>query len=254
LSQGLTKQEILKIVNRWIGVYGGYLGDFSYRTHADFYPEYCGLDIDPYSYEGTTRERFIEIVSGLEARDQAKVVCGVIDRFPLNGDPAPPTRTPQLMEDLMAAVARIEGGARVPSPKLNIANDVVERAISDAETLIKSTGATSGVDRIHTALHGYLIAICEDAGISYPNDPSITKLFKLIRTSHPQLQPSGPRGKDIDRILASMASIIDALQPVRNRASVAHPNPDLLETAEAMLVINSARTILQYLDLKLTLR
>jgi hypothetical protein len=52
----LTNQEVMKIVNRYIGVSGGYLGDFSYRTHADFYPEYCELDIDPNQHEGTTRE------------------------------------------------------------------------------------------------------------------------------------------------------------------------------------------------------
>ena len=51
---GLSLAEIMKIVNRYIGVTGGYLGDFSYRTHADFYPEYCDLEIDPHRYEGTT--------------------------------------------------------------------------------------------------------------------------------------------------------------------------------------------------------
>lgn len=45
----------MKIVNRYIGVRDGYLGDFTYRTHAEFYPEYCGLDIDPATYPGTTR-------------------------------------------------------------------------------------------------------------------------------------------------------------------------------------------------------
>jgi hypothetical protein len=45
---GLTRQEIARLVNRYIGVSGGYLGDFSYRTHAEFYPEYCDLDINPY--------------------------------------------------------------------------------------------------------------------------------------------------------------------------------------------------------------
>ena len=59
---GLTSPEIAKIVSRYIGVGligPGYLGNFSYTTHADFYPEYCQLDIDPNKYEGTTRERFM---------------------------------------------------------------------------------------------------------------------------------------------------------------------------------------------------
>ena len=49
-----------------------------------------------------------------------------------------------------------------------------------------------------------------------------------------------------------MGAILDALNPVRNRASVAHPNPSLLEQHEAMLVVNSTRTILHYLDSKLS--
>ena len=70
----MTKQEITRLVNRYIGVSGGYLGDFSYRTHADFYPEYCDLDIKPDDYPGTTRERFITILSSRARDDQAKIV------------------------------------------------------------------------------------------------------------------------------------------------------------------------------------
>ena len=44
---------------------------------------------------------------------------------------------------------------------------------------------------------------------------------------------------------------MDALNPARNRGSVAHPNEELLDPDEAMLFINSARTVLQYLDAKL---
>jgi hypothetical protein len=47
-----------------------------------------------------------------------------------------------------------------------------------------------------------------------------------------------------------MGSIMDVLNPIRNNASMAHPN-DLLDPPEAMLVINAARTILHYIDTKL---
>lgn len=33
-------------VNRYIGVSRGYMGDSSYRSHADLKPEFRGLDID----------------------------------------------------------------------------------------------------------------------------------------------------------------------------------------------------------------
>jgi len=42
------------------------------------------------------------------------------------------------------------------------------------------------------------------------------------------------------------------MNPIRNEASVAHPNKDLLDPPEAALVSNTARTILHYLDKKLS--
>jgi hypothetical protein len=48
-----------------------------------------------------------------------------------------------------------------------------------------------------------------------------------------------------------MATVVDVLNPLRNKASVAHPNQDLLAEPEALLVINSVRTLLNYLDSKL---
>jgi hypothetical protein len=41
-----------------------------------------------------------------------------------------------------------------------------------------------------------------------------------------------------------------SLNPIRNNASVAHPNEELLNKEEAMLVINVTRTLLHYLDAK----
>jgi hypothetical protein len=115
---------------------------------------------------------------------------------------------------------------------------------------METSGAVSGVDRIHTALHAYLRAVCHRENISYNKDDSMTRLFKLLRQHHPALQNLGPRSQDIERVFQSIANIMDALSPIRNNASVAHPNVDLLEKEEAMLVINAARTLLHYLDAK----
>jgi hypothetical protein len=43
-------------------------------TDADFYPEYCDLDIDPNEFEGTARERFIHILSNASPKEQAATV------------------------------------------------------------------------------------------------------------------------------------------------------------------------------------
>jgi hypothetical protein len=246
----LTNPEIMKIVNRYIGVSGGYLGDFTYRTHGEFYRDYCELDINPSQYEGTTRERFINIVSNSPPPIQAKIIRGILERFPLDPQSKPATRTKELYEELLGIAKRLEGASPVLSPDLKIKSSVVERAIKDVEALIHTTGAVSGVDRIHTALHGYLRGVCDIEKIKYDKDDNMTKLFKLLRQNHPALRDLGARSQEIERILQSSASIMDALNPIRNNASVAHPNEDLLNKEEAMLVINVTRTLLHYLDAK----
>jgi hypothetical protein len=136
----------------------------------------------------------------------------------------------------------------VSAPTLKITSSVVEHALNDAEALIRQRGAVSGLDRVHTAFHGYLKAICDGAGLLPPGDPGITDLFKVVRRQHPALQPPAPGSKEIDSILGPLATIVNALNPLRNRSSVAHPNEELLEEPEAMLVINAVRTLLHYLN------
>ncbi|WP_373235094.1 abortive infection family protein [Mycobacterium marinum] len=75
--------------------------------------------------------------------------------------------------------------------------------------------------------------------------------MKLLRQSHSALAMSGPRAEDITRILGAMATVLDSLNPIRNNASVAHPNTELLDDAEAHLAINAARTVFAFLDAKL---
>lgn len=139
----------------------------------------------------------------------------------------------------------------VATPSLEISSDAVQRALADAEQLIHTRGAASGVDRVHTAFHGYLKAVAAKAALTYSDDGSITDLFKTLRNKHPALIGREPRASDIDRVLKSIAAIVDTLNPVRNRASSAHPNELILQEAEAMLVINSVNTLLHYLDARL---
>ncbi len=139
----------------------------------------------------------------------------------------------------------------VSRPSLAITSDAVERAMADCEQLIHSRGATSGVDRIHTALHGYLRAVCTKHNIVVPEGSGITQLFKAIRKEHLGFVEQGARANDVGRISQAMATIIDSLNPLRNQATNVHPNDAVLEEAEAMLVINAVRCLLQYLNAKL---
>jgi hypothetical protein len=144
-----------------------------------------------------------------------------------------------------------EGTASVPSPSLRISSRTVEDALAQAETLIKSHGPSSGLDRVHTALHGYLEAACKDRDIEFSEDASIMTLFSLLREKHPSLILVDADEPLALKILRSLSKIIDAIDSVRNEHSLAHPNDALFQEAEAVLMINSVRTLLQYLDAKL---
>lgn len=73
------------------------------------------------------------------------------------------------------------GPAVVAPPVLEITSDTVERALRDAERLLATEGATSGVDRIHTAFHGYLRALASRANLGHSDTAGVTELFRLIR-------------------------------------------------------------------------
>ncbi len=139
----------------------------------------------------------------------------------------------------------------VAMPELKITSAVVERALSDFETLARSKGGTvSGVDRIHTALHAYLKEVCSEAGILHNDSADITALFHLIRQQHPKLQ-SHPPGVEAQKMLRALATIVDTLNPLRNSKSMAHPTEELLDEPEAMLAANAVRSLLHYLNSKL---
>jgi hypothetical protein len=245
---GLKQQEIKRLIHDYVGVKMGDLQDFSFSSLRDFYGLYCDLDINTDDYEGTKRKRFESILQQADPDSQAKIIRGTLQKLP--PDAKHSLRTQAAHDEFIEIAKRLELGNGVESPQV-FTSEVVRRAIDDAEKLVKVSGATSGVDRIHTALHGYLKDICKKNAIECGEDPTMTVLFKALRSKHPSFAASGPRADDITRVMNSMGTIMDAMNPIRNNASMAHPK-ELLDEPEAMLVINTARTVLHFLDSKLT--
>ncbi len=85
-----------------------------------------------------------------------------------------------MFDEIEGYIGRLEGMEGVAAPSPAITSNVVDRAISDAETLIRTTGATSGVDRIHTALHGYLRAVCDDAELGDHLSPGPANFYREV--------------------------------------------------------------------------
>lgn len=126
--------------------------------------------------------------------------------------------------------------------------EVVQRALRDAENLLANSGAVSAIDRAHTALHGYLKWVCAEAGNSpAAKDPSVTELLKHAE-KHQEFAGSSVHSDKTVKVLRAFGSALDAINQVRNRGSIAHPNEQLVDEADAMLVVNAARSILRYFD------
>lgn len=246
---GLTTGQIHQLVNKYIGVTGGYLGDFSYKTHREFYLE-LDLQVDPDGIQGTTRERFIQILQQSDPSTQARIVQGILHKYPVGSSEL---RTQAMHDEIASWVPKLRAGGGVYVPSLARPSEIVERALSDAEHLIPARGAVSGIDRLHTALHGYVKQACADAGIlPLEQDPSLTRLFKQLREHHPKFRAQRVRQSEVSSVLNALASIVSVLDPIRNRASVAHPNTQLLGAPEAHLVVNCVRTLLHYLEAKIS--
>lgn len=141
----------------------------------------------------------------------------------------------------------------VSSPTPTVDSTVVERALIDAEQLIHSSGAVSAIDRAHTALHGYLRAVCVKANLISADNRQcgLNEALKYIREKHPKFTTTGPHAEESTKILKAMGAVTDTLGTLRNHASVAHPNQTLLDEPEAMLAINASRTLLHFIHSKL---
>jgi hypothetical protein len=136
-----------------------------------------------------------------------------------------------------------------PTKKLPI--EIVESALKDAEVLLSTNGPVSAIDRAHTALHGYLKGACDSHFVQYRKDAGITELYKNIRENVNEIKELGERSDDLNKMLRSLMSVLDALNPIRNRASMAHANENLLGKEEAFFVLNVINSVLHYLNAKL---
>lgn len=168
----------------------------------------------------------------LVALVQALADCGLpdvelVEVLPLLGDGATPA---------------------VASERLEVNSAAVRLAMADAERVLKQgSPAILAVDRVHSALHGYLGEVCAAAGLqNLGANPTVGALWKQLRTEHPAFTCVGPHAEQVDKLMKAAAAGVDALGNLRNHGSIAHANANLLDEAEAYLAINFTRSILNY--------
>lgn len=136
----------------------------------------------------------------------------------------------------------------VDAPKTTSSLISVNMALKEAQQLLSSGNTIGAVDRVHTALHGFMKEICNDFDPhANVEGSSITELFKLIKAKHQNFINMDP---EATKIIKALSTVIDTCNFIRNNKSIAHPNENIIQDPEAMLAINSCRAIYNYIESK----
>jgi hypothetical protein len=245
---GMSQKDIFWLVEKYIGVDGGYLLDFSYSKHARFYPAYCDLDIDPTEFGDSTQRRFIKVLQTQKPTDQAKILGGVLEYCEVGSRDF---RTEKSAAIIRRIISRLEGQVVEIELTVTSTRAALHKTMEDARLMIEQGNPENAVDRIHTAFHDHLKAIWDDLQWAYDPLTSPGKLFRELVKHHSVFRDHVVRGQDIQKILRGLSALIDALNPIRNNASLSHPVDSLLDEPEALLYVNAVRTLMQYMDQKL---
>lgn len=127
-------------------------------------------------------------------------------------------------------------------------SDTIKKAVEDSMIFVREGQYESAVDRIHTALHGYLRELLTEHQVVYGNDDSLSALYnKLHEFYGNNIQPQDVATR-IKTIVRSGAGIINSVNELRNNNTIAHPNGELIQKREAMLVIRLLNVIVDYIE------
>lgn len=247
----------------YIGGEGGYLGNFTYASHAQFYPMYCGVDIDTNNFQGTTRQRFTRILSEAEPFIQSKILQGVLDKCTLEFfenqfnegylTQYEFEQKKRIHNNILTWISELKDKGLLESKNLIYNYEFVQETLNQCQTLISQHSCQSAIDRAHTALHGYLKETCKNEGLLIKeNNPRIQDYWSKLKQEHPSILIDYSQSHlPINQIVNTIGKLLENLNDIRNNKSYTHPNEEIIGEEEAKLVINLFRSILNYIDSKI---
>ncbi|GIO83259.1 hypothetical protein J25TS5_01910 [Paenibacillus faecis] len=247
----------------YIGGENGYLGNFTYASHAQFYPMYCGIDIDLNEFQGTTKQKFTRILSEAEPFIQSKILQGIIDKYTLEFfedrlnegflTQYEFEQKKRIHDNILIWISELKGQGLLEAKDLVYNYEFVQETLDQCQTLISQHNCRSAVDRAHTALHGYLKETCKNAGlIIKENNPKIQEYWSKLKQEHPSILIDHSQSHlPINQIVNAIGKLLENLNEIRNNKSYSHPNEEIIGEEEAKLVLNLFRSILHYIDSKI---
>lgn len=126
--------------------------------------------------------------------------------------------------------------------------EVIGKAIADAELLMEQGQYDSTFDRIHTAFHGYLRKILDNKRVTYEESDTLSQLYTKLHTEVSENIGSNEIAELVKKSLRSASGVIAAINEMRNRHSLSHPNDDLLKKREAEFAIKLIKDMSDYIN------
>jgi len=219
----------MKVVNRYRGIRR--LSRDSRTGPTRVLPEYWESGHRPNNYAGTTRG-FIEILSTTAARDQAKILRGVIDR--IQRGPQPGSARLRRIGGVINRLSRaaLPGHPRTPVMWCCRAADA---------TAIRQWGRARDGSTLRARPRARLCEARVSKRSRNTNEPCAQA---ARRVTLPWL-PAGPRA-GTSQSARAIATVHRSLNPLRNNASVAHERGASMNPSA--LGIKAARTVFAFLD------
>ncbi len=125
--------------------------------------------------------------------------------------------------------------------------DVIAKAIEDAELFMSDGKYDSAFDRVHTAFHGYLRKKLDDLGESYEESDTLNQLYNKLH-SYISADIANDQSGIIKTTLRSASGVINSINELRNRHSLAHPNGSIISVREANLCIRLVKELSDYIE------
>ncbi len=148
----------------------------------------------------------------------------------------------RMFASLLEELGKDEDNPSVDFTRITTRSEIVKKAVDDAHMFIREGKYDSAIDRVHTAVHGYLRDMLRMYGVQFKEDDSIPALFsKLLSAYDSVIEPVVVAGR-IKSVLRSAGGIMNAINELRNNNSVAHPNEQLIKEREAKLEIRHSHS------------
>jgi len=249
----LTSIEKLRL-ERFFGMGGGYVLDFSNRTFDEFILDNTHINIysDKYSYGSGSKANRLRAFWDKESNYLiGKLISAMLDYWKTQNELYGRDTTQQDIDaynECLKIADRLKQD--VPVDNLDILQadtddkdfNLLAKAIK--ETIEKNEPETA-LDRLHTFVFKYLRQLCDKHKIIISKDDPLHSVFgKYIKhlTTNNLLESTMA-----ERILKSSISVLEAFNDVRNNKSFAHDNP-ILNYRESLLIFNSITNTIKFIE------